>query len=166
MFPKLLRVTDEYYQPEIVVESKGYITVRIGKSLKATHVYWQLVDPVFSLLQLGFEWPSGRLVHCSVPLFKGDVETLETDPGLGGTVGTPFFDLSKWPVCVTEGRDVSGNVIEEPGKTRLQRSRNALSILAREGTRQRSVVYGGKVVCDFDRNDELTDLTLLGFYPI
>jgi hypothetical protein len=165
MFPRLLRVTDEYYQPEIAVESKGYITVRVGKSQKATHVYWQLVDPVFSLLQLGFEWPSGRLVHCSVPLFKGDVEILDADPAPGGTVGTPFFDLSKWPVRVTEGKDVSGNVIEESGQIRLQRSRNALSILARESTRQRSVVYGGTVVCDFDPYDELAALTLLGSFP-
>jgi hypothetical protein len=166
MFPRLLRVSNEQYRPEIIVESKGYITVRVGKSQEATHVYWQLVDPEFSLLQLGFEWPSGRLVHCSVPLFNGDVETIEGDPANEGVAGTPFFDLSRWPVRVTEGKKVSGDVIEESGRIRLQRSRNALSILAREGTQQRSVVYGGTVVCDFDRADELMALSLLGSFPI
>jgi hypothetical protein len=58
------------------------------------------------------------------------------------------------------------NVIEELGRIRLQRSRNALSILAMETNRQRSVVYGGTVVCDFDPNDELTALTLLGSFSI
>lgn len=160
MFPKLLRITNEMYQPEILVESKSYITVRIGKSLNEEHLYWQLVDPVFSLLQLGFELSTGRLVHCSVPLFNGEVEAVEVQPLQSAVAGVPHFDVSAWPVKETKGK--SGSVMEQPGRIRLRRSSNALAIVAQEVVCRRSVAYGETVVCHFDRADELIGLTLRG----
>ena len=166
MFPKMLRVANEYYKTQVSVESKAYITVRIGKSQTATHAYWQLVDPNFSLLQLGFEWPSGRLVHCSVPLFNGQVEMVQNDARFETVVGAPFFDISMWPLYITEGKGVSGNVIEELGRIRLQRSSNTLSILASDRVPQRSILYGDAVMCHLDANDEFTALTLVGPFSI
>ena len=71
MFPKLARVSNDKYEAVVNVERKGYITVAIARNPRATNLYWQLVDPVFSLLELGFEHPSGRLVKCAVPFFDG-----------------------------------------------------------------------------------------------
>lgn len=165
MFPRLVKVTDERFIPEIVVESKGYIMVRIGRNSHATTVYWHFVDPVFSLLELGFESPSGRLIDCSIPLFNGEVENGEIDP-LGDTVvGAPYFDLSKWPLRITE-KGVFGHVIDEQGRIRLVRSQNALSIIAKESPRSRSVLYGDTLVCHFDKEDELSALTLRGTFSV
>ncbi len=80
MFPKLARVSSDKYEAVVNVEWKGYITVAIDRNPRATNLYWQLVDPVFSLLELGFEHPSGRLVKCAVPLFNGEVEDQQTHP--------------------------------------------------------------------------------------
>jgi hypothetical protein len=78
MFPTLARISGEPYEAVITAEWKGYITVRIGMNPRAVNLYWQLVDPEFSLLELGFESPSGRLVACSVPLFNAEVENGES----------------------------------------------------------------------------------------
>jgi hypothetical protein len=166
MFPRLVRVTDERYAPRIAVESKGYIVVGIGQSAKATNLYWQFVDPIFSLLQLGFEWPTGRLVHCSIPLFNGEVENGDAAQLCEPTAGTPYFDLSTWPLRITETKGVFGNVVQEQGRIKLVRTKNSLSIVAKECLRSRSVVYGDAFVCHFDEGDELVGLTLIGVFRV
>jgi hypothetical protein len=118
MYPRLLRTSPEQFTAEVVAERKGYITVRIGKNPRALNLYWQLVDPTFSLLELGFEWPSGRLVHCSVPLFNGEVEedrargfpnAVPGAPFLICRSGRPMFLKAKETAATTSSNlDVSG----------------------------------------------------------
>jgi hypothetical protein len=165
MFPKLLRGADDHSIPAINVESKGYIMVRLGTPPGAMHVYWHLVDPLFSLLELGFEWPSGRLFDCSVPLFNGEVEDGGMGPPLEPTKGTPFFDLSEW--SVDEGdRCARGNFLKQSGRLRVLRGMNAVSIVVKQSPRRRSLVCGESLICDFDKDDELCALTLLGSFLI
>jgi len=165
MFPRLLRVTDASYQPEITVESKSYITVRLGKSRGGTHVYWQLVDPVFSLLELGFEHPSGRLVKCAVPLFNGELEDQQAQPLARATPGTPFFDLAPWPVNASNPA-ARANHLEQSGRIRLTKKHGGLSIICKDSPTLRSVLYGEKLICEFGEADELVALTLVGDFSL
>jgi hypothetical protein len=165
MFPKLARASSDRHEAVVNVESKGYITVAIARNPRATNVYWQLVDPVFSLLELGFEHPSGRLVKCAVPLFNGDVEDRRTETLPSAVQGTPFFDLSHWTVNPDNPADRS-NHLEQPGRIRLLKKQNGLSIICKDGPALRSVLYGEKLICEFGEGDELVALTLAGDFPI
>ena len=165
MFPKLARVSSDKYEAVVNVEPKGYITVAIARNPRATNLYWQLVDPVFSLLELGFEHPSGRLVKCAVPLFNGEVEDQPTHPLPRAASGTPFFDLGPWPVDVSNPA-ARGNHLEQPGRIRLVKKQRALTIICKDGHPLRSVAYGRSLVCDFGEADELLALTLVGDFPL
>src|SRR6202521_1815973 len=77
-----------------------------------------------SLLELGFEWPSGRLTHCAVPLFNGEVEDCQTETLPNAPPGTPFFDLSPWAVKVSNPA-ARGNHVEQPGRIRLVKKHGA-----------------------------------------
>ena len=165
MFPKLVQVSEAQYTPQVTVEGKGYVTVDIARNPRATNLYWQLVDPVFSLLEVGFEWPSGRLISFAVPLFKGEMEDQQTQPLPQATVGTPFFDLSPW--SVDAGNPAArGNHLKQSGRIRLLKKQNGLSIICKDGPALRSVAYGGNLVCDFGGGDELMALGLVGNFPV
>lgn len=166
VFPKLLRTTTEEFTPSIIVESKSYVVVRIAKEAAKTNVYWQLQDPIFSLLELGFEWPSGRLVHCSIPLFNGLVEKVESRAGLPMEKGTPYFEMSDWPVKPNGGQGISGGVLQEPGRIRILSAPSMLSIIAKEGFTRRSILYGAQIVCDFNELEELIALRFIGGYSV
>jgi hypothetical protein len=165
MFPKLSRLSDDQHAAQITVEWKGYITAKIDWNLRATNVYWQLVDPVFSLLELGFEWPSGRLTHCAVPLFNGDVEDRQTESLQHAVQGTPLFDLSHWTVN-SDNPAARSNHLEQSGRIRLMKKENGLSIICKDSPALRSVAYGGNLVCDFGEGDELVALSLVGDFPL
>ncbi len=165
MFPKLERISGEAYEAVITIESKGYIMVDIARDHRATNVYWQLVDPDFSLLQLGFEYPSGRLVKCAVPLFNGEVEHQQTQTLPKATPGTPFFDISPWAVDVSNPAARS-NHLEQHGRIRLVRKQDGLSIVYKDAASPHSVTYGGNVLCDFGEGGELVALSLRGDFPI
>lgn len=165
LFPRLTGTTNSNYTAQITVESKGYITVRVAKDPRATNLYWQLVDPKFSLLELGFESPSGRLVHCSVPLFNGEVEDRRNESVPTATTGVPLFDLSPWPLRVT-AREVRGNHLEQAGRIRLVSKDGGLSILSDETIPARNILYAEKLICGFSNSDELVAITLVGSYQL
>jgi hypothetical protein len=118
MFPKLSRLSDDQHAAQITVKWKGYITAKIDWDFRSTNLYWQFVDPNFSLLELGFEWPSGRLTHCAVPLFNGEVEDCHSETLPNAPPATPFFDPSPWAVQVSNPA-ARGNHLEQPGRIRL-----------------------------------------------
>ena len=165
MFPKLERVSDETYEAVFAVGWKGYITVDIARNPRATNLYWQLIDPVFSQLELGFEHPSGRLVKCAVPLFNGEVEDQQTQPLPRTTPGTPFFDLAPWPVNVSNPA-ARANHLEQSGRIRLAKRLGGLSIICKDSLTLRSVLYGEKLICEFGEGGELVALTLMGNFPL
>ena len=166
MFPRLVRTSSNHYTAEIVVEWKGYITVDIGWNSRSTNLYWQFVDPKFSLIELGFEWPSGRLVHCAVPLFNGEVEEYQTRPLPDTVIGTPCFDLSPWPVHFSERGGERGQHIEQPGRIRLVKYANQLLIVIKDGHPLQSVLYADKLICNFGEDSELLSLGLKGPFPL
>ncbi len=165
MFPRLARVSNDRYEAVVNVEWKGYITVAIARNPRATNLYWQLVDPVFSQLELGFEHPSGRLVKCAVPLFNGEVEDQQTQALPGATPGTPFFDLAPWPVNVSDPA-ARANHLEHSGRVRLTKKHGGLSIICKDSPTLRSVLYAEKLICEFGEGDELVALTLVGDFPL
>jgi hypothetical protein len=165
MFPKLARVSNDRYEAVVDVEWKGYMTAKIGWNFRSTNLYWQLVDPVFSLLELGFEHPSGRLVHCAVPLFNGDVEDRRMESFPNAVQGTPLFDLSCWTVN-PDNPAAHSNHLEQPGRIRLVKKENGLSIICKDRPTLRSVLYGEKLICEFGEGDELVALSLVGDFPI
>lgn len=165
MFPKLSRVSSDKYEAVVNVERRGYITVDIARNPRATNLYWQLVDPKFSQLELGFEHPSGRLVKCAVPLFNGEVENQQTHRPPIATSGTPFFELEPWPVDVSNPA-ARGNHLEQPGRIRLVKRQQGLTIICQDGHPVRSIAYGRSLGCDFGDADELLALTLVGDFPI
>jgi len=165
MFPILASISDEHYEATVVVEKKSYITAKIAWDAGATSLYWQLVDPEFSLLELGFEWPSGRLVKCAVPLFNGEVEDKQSESLPSATPGTPFFDLSLWTVDTTDPA-ARGNHLDEPGRIRLVKKNGGLSIICMDSFPVSSVVYAEKLICDFGPRGELIAITLVGHFPL
>lgn len=164
MYPRLLRTSREHFTAEIVVERKGYITARIGKNPHALNLYWKLVDPTFSLLELGFEWPSGRLVHCSVPLFNGEVEEAKAVSSSNRVLATPFFDLSLWPPNVSESKGNRSHHIEQAGRIRLLKSDNLLTIVIKEGPTSQSLLYANEVVSNVAADGDLLAIGLKGSF--
>jgi len=165
VFPKLSRLSDDQHAAQVTVEWKGYITAKIDWDFRSTNLYWQFVDPDFSLLELGFEWPSGRLTHCAIPLFNGEVEDCQTETLPNAPPGTPFFDLSPWAVQVSNPA-ARGNHLEQPGRIRLVKKHGGLRIVCNDRPPLRSLAYGGRVVCDFGEGDELNALTLVGDFSV
>jgi hypothetical protein len=60
MFPKLSRLSDDQHAAQITVERKGYITAKIDWDFRSTNLYWQFVDPNFSLLEIGLRVAVGQ----------------------------------------------------------------------------------------------------------
>jgi hypothetical protein len=164
MFPRLKNTTPDRNVADITVESKSYIMARIGWDFRTKTVYWQLVDPDYSLLELGFEWPTGRLVDCSVPLFNGDIENAGREPAPKVEHGAPLFDLSLWPSEAPKpgARD---NYLKQAGRISLVRTSEGVLIACQDEPRLRSIVYGEKLLCHFGQDDELVGLTLMGNFP-
>lgn len=144
LLPKYARIGRDDFRPVLTVEAPGYpyITVRVNKSIKAEHVYWHLVDPTFSLLELGFERSSGRLTHISMPLFKGEIG--EADYVIPDcTQGEPVFELD---FALQDAKRT--DVVKAEGRIALNRSGKDLDIvLARSPVSscvccQRILVYG------------------------
>jgi hypothetical protein len=165
MFPKLVRTSAKHYSAQIVVESKGYITVDMGRNPRATNLYWQIVDPQFSLLELGFEYPSGRLVKCAVPLFNGEIESRISESLPHASPGTPFFDLSPWSVDVNNPA-ARGNHLEQRGRIRLLRKHQGLSIVWSDSPVRRLLAYGTNLICSFSEEEDLVELSLVGDFQI
>lgn len=166
MYPQLVSTSKDRFTAEIVVEWKGYITARIGKDPRAVNLYWQLVDPKFSQLELGFESPSGRLVHCSIPLFNGEVEKRNLPRCSNCESGTPFFDLSLWSPDVSERKGNRSRHTEQAGRIRLCKSDDLLSIVIVDTQPFRSVLYADRVQCDFGLSGDLISLGLKGDFPL
>jgi hypothetical protein len=160
-YPQLVRVEADRYSPVVNIESPSYITVRVSKSVHNRNVYWQQVEPSFSLLELGFDANSGRLVSCSVPLFNGSVRTRDGTVGDGGIPGTPIFDMELW----TSGSDrdqVSTTVQKVPGRIRLDQYSDALVITISPGEGSTMIVSGHKLAYCFGRNGRLQSIHLCG----
>ena len=159
--PKLVRVEADRYSPVVSIESPSYITVRMSKSIHAPNVYWQLVDPEFSLLELGFDASCGRLVSCSVPLFNGEVRKYDSPLGSVGLPGTPIFEMAPW-TSRAAAEDDRGTVLKSPGRIQLDQYPDALVIILKSGQIDKIVVLGEKLACRFGLDGRLHSLGLIG----
>ena len=120
-----------------------------------SHVYWQLVDPKFSLIELGFEQSTGRLDHCSVPLFQGSTVRHSSKLAVLGRPGTPFFDTSEW---VSAGK----KHLLTSGRIELHQYADALRIRLREGALNSSVLAGGKFGSHFLEDGTICAIDVVG----
>jgi hypothetical protein len=157
--PKLVRIEPDRYSPVVKIESPSYITVRVSKSVHDPNVYWQLVDPTFSLLELGFDARSGRLVSCSVPLFNGNVGEHDEALGHAGLPGTPIFEMKPWTSLVGAG-EIPRGVLKTAGRIRLDRYSDALVINISAEATSTVVVSGGNFACCFGSEGRLQSISL------
>ena len=165
MFPKLAKVTRDRAEANITVEGKNYIYVTIQRG--TGNVYWQLADQTFSLIELGFDLPSGRLIKCAVPLFNGEVDDRSAEDLTNPEPGTPFFDLAPWPIKYNQkGWPEQGSYLEQPGRIKLLKKSGGLSIIWGDGPPARSLLYANRIICDFNEADELMALSLVGQFAL
>jgi hypothetical protein len=159
VLPRCTQLIADRFVPAITVENPGYvyITVRINKSFGERHVYWHLTDPAFSLLELGFEWPAGRLTAISVPLFKGAIGEALTVPG--AVRGEPLFDLHELGFD-SAGQDLAPPVIKNKGRISLHQSGEDLDIVLDESPLVRSFSCYDKVIYGLNAEDRLSFIRL------
>jgi hypothetical protein len=98
-------------------------------------------------------------------LFNGEVEDQQAQPLQRATPGTPFFDLTPWPVNVSNPA-ARANHLEQSGRIGLTKKHGGLSIICKDGPTLRSVLYGEKLICEFGEGGELVALTLVGDFPL
>lgn len=158
--PKYDHIIPDAFTPEVTVESPGYpyITVRVNKSHILRNVYWHLVEPTFSLLELGFEWTSKRLTHISVPLYKGSINQAE-DVLPQSERGEPVFDLFGLGFSA-EFKDRVPEVVKCEGRIQLNRSGHDLYIRLGAGAVQRVISCQQEVVYGFSESKELVLICL------
>lgn len=157
--PGLVRVEADCYWPEITVESRSYIQVRVDKSVHDLNLYWQLVDPEFSLLELGFN-PDGRMVSLSIPLFNGNVGRHDTRFSRASSHGTPIFELKPWRVGTEIGQSQE-TILKTLGRIEIDRYRNALVITVTSEAIASAVLSGGNLLSCFDAKNRLCCVGLL-----
>jgi hypothetical protein len=157
--PSLLKVEEDHRSGTVNVESPSYITVRIDYSVHQSNVYWQLVDPAFSLLELGFDANTGRLTSGSIPLFNGVVSQHDSTLALHGAKGTPVFNMEPWK---TEpiSRMTPRPVIKTPGRIQLNQYSDALVITIAPGTSKTIVMSGENLGYCFAADGQLQSLCL------
>jgi|SRR6185312_14195656 len=161
-FPKYIGTIPDIFTPAVTVESPGYvyITVRINKSASRRNVYWHLVDPAFSLLELGFEWGSNRLTHISVPLYKGVIgDTKEVLPQ--HEKGEPTFDVPSLGFS-GESKGAAPEVIKQEGRIQLDRSGPDLHIRLGSGSIRRVFSCQDQLIYGFGDSGELELISLSG----
>jgi len=162
VLPQYDDIAPDVFTPIVTVETLRfvYITVRIGKSIRAKHVYWHLVEPSFSLLELGFEVSSRRLTAISVPVFKGRIGTthhvLPTYTG-----GDPLFDMKEM-VLNLERNDVVPDVLKSPGRISLTQSGEDIDILLADTQIARAICCNHKITYGFNGDKRLCLIRLHG----
>jgi hypothetical protein len=160
--PKLEEVAPDVFAPSVIVEMSGYvyITVRIHKSLSARNVYWHLVDPIFSLLELGFEMSSRRLTHISIPVFKGPISTKKYIlPAC--TRGDPLFNMKEMALAHEQATSAP-EVIKHQGRISLNRSGDDIDILLENSNIMQVICCQDKVAYGFNVDGRLCLIRLCG----
>ena len=154
MLPRCVQHIPDRFVPAITVENPGYayITVRINKSLKERNVYWHLVDPRFSLLELGFEWSTGRLTAINVPLFKGAVGEAMAMPD--SVRGEPLFDLKELGFA-SAIQELAPQVIKTSGRISLHQSGQDLDIVLHESPLARALNSCDRLIYGLNAQDRL-----------
>lgn len=114
---------------ELEVHRHGVLRIgRPGRSSGVTRYYWRLIDPAHSLVEIGFDPATGRLIDVCVPLFNGTVEKLSDREIPGEGRAAPAFDPAPW--AESEGSaKLASPTIDVAGRLRLQVRSNALRIV-------------------------------------
>lgn len=165
MYPRISGQVGTPYKPVIKIESPGYVTAvaeiprdKLGQG----SVYWELIDPDFSLLLLGFDARTGCLVECTVPQYKGVIAQAEGPPPWPEPIASsPAFDLSPWQDLLK--RNKTGNrVVATAGRISLVQYSPWLVIGIVESPAERATISADRLVCCFSSDGSLCRIGLRG----
>lgn len=78
-----------------------YVLLMVGSSGPAASLplYWRLLDPIYSLVEVAIDSRNGCFVSVTVPLYNGKLVERGEMPGLGiaRRKGIPCFRMDLWP---------------------------------------------------------------------
>ncbi len=103
------------FNVDIIRDLRSQLTVFVGHELVPSF-YWQLVDPDFSLLEIGVDRESGRLTKISVPLYNGPIGVREGHLRQEDKKGLPCFNVNLWPRPSASMKDA---FLENIGRIRI-----------------------------------------------
>jgi hypothetical protein len=139
-----------------------------GTILTPPPLYWSLVDPKFSLVEIPIDRRTGRLVGVTIPLYNGSLYSIEQN---GESVssreirGVPVIDLEPWSPALQFGRDPYENAEDfynVPGRCRIEVNADVLHVVLFPEPIRYRVLTQSSVLWEFNESEELCALRLLG----
>jgi hypothetical protein len=150
-----------YNKPIIKFGDHIYVDIEFGTQWQGICFYWRMIDPEFSLLEIGVDSITGQLRSLTVPLYNGKLATIEnvlTESMPEILSGTPIFNKVHWDADLGEVRN---RVSDVPGKIRLDLSNEELRIVIEDEAIKRAVLVNNRIICDFNESAELVRLRII-----
>ena len=145
-----------------------YVPLKLsaGYSVADPPLYWRLVDPQFSLVEIGINRWDGRFVSFTVAHYNGELHPLGIP---SGTVSTetlavlPAYSLESWAGFRSDRDvgDIKGEFHDIQGRCRLELGNDSLRVVLFPDPIVLRVDTRGEVVFEFNASNELCALTFL-----
>lgn len=156
---RLATVCAEVQRPIRYEFGKHYVPVSITSPspLGRGRQYWQLVDPAFSLVEVGMDATSGQLVEFAVVNYNGTVESAEPRGTVRTLYGMPCFDLSAWS---TPTPGFNPHFAQCPGRCSIALGLEGIYVGLFADTIDFEVMMENNVGCAFNANGELVSVRI------
>lgn len=146
----------------VSVDRHGVLNLEApGLSPAVSRYYWRLVDPRFSLVEIGIDRVTGRLLSLCVPLFNGTVQDLSyAHPPVGDRVA-PVFDLASWKEVASSASGVAPTV-DLPGRCRLEVGSSCIRVELFDEVTEHWAWPADNVAVELNAVSELIAVRILG----
>lgn len=165
LLPKLDKILDATGgEPDVQIGNQLYLDVALRSKWEGVCLYWRLIDPEYSLLEIGVDSASGELRSLTVPLYNGDIDVRASVAGkpVSSTLGTPVFSTTHWP---SDWRETRHRFVDVPGRIRLDCGPDDVRIVISDESVHRSVQVGARLVCELNDADDLVGFRILAVCP-
>jgi hypothetical protein len=139
--------------------------VQIGDEDTAA-LYWMLEDPVYSLVEIGVQPGTGRMLGLEVVLYKDEIHLLRTGQQAAeeDRVGVPCFSRDLWDLSGEPG-DFRKYYHKVPGRCRLESGVDQLRIQLFAEEIAYRVMVPHQFACEFSKDGYLCGILLLDLRP-
>jgi hypothetical protein len=152
-------------EPSVQFGDHLYLDVAFASHWPGVCLYWRLVDPKFSLLEVGLDSVSGQLRSLTVPLYNGELDSQSDAVKYGAAglpLGIPIFDTTSW---TSDLRETKHRFIDVRGRIRLRVCPTEMMVIISEEPIHQSIQVNSRVVCELNASAELVGFRILGISP-
>jgi hypothetical protein len=150
---------------DFVIHRHVYVSIerRNVAGLCYLPLYWRLLDPDFSMVEIGIDKESGKFISLAMPLYNGELSEL-TDSYTDHNdinIYAPKFSLDVWS-AKNDFLDSNGEYYSYPGKCQLELTERNLRIRLFHEMVNSSVMISNNIMFELNKDNELISIVILG----